>query len=327
MSTIKKWTYGSLFIIHCSLFLVACGQTELTDIANPGDYAIVYLRQAVESPLSCTLPVADAEQEILLNVNYGGIDEPASDITVTLQLMPELAAAYNAENFTDYPVLPANACRLEQTQTVIPAGKLRSQPVKLKINTIQIPGIATHIIPVGITNVSNGIKVNESLRIVYYLISGTYRDNPFPLFDRDWNITASSTNGTNVVARLLDNDSTTLWATPMGVAMPQELLVDLKSIKLIHGFVINSRRSTADPAMARDQGNPTVIDIRTSPDNLTWSEPESFTLTWKQSAASTGYDKPVETLYRGYAKTDQYVKIIIRESMGGLVAFSELNIF
>jgi hypothetical protein len=311
-----------------ALFLSACGQTALEDVADPGDFAVVYLRQAAESPLACTLPVVDTDQDILLNANYGGVDYPAADITVGLKVMPELVAAYNEQNNTNYPVLPETAYTLEQPSTVIPQGKLYSQPVRLKVNTLRMPGIAAHILPVGITEVSNGIRINENLRTVYYLISGTYLTNPFPMFDRtNWELTASSINGANVPGRLLDNDSTTLWATPMGVQLPQELVVDLKESRLIHGCIINARRATANPAQARDQGNPTLVDVQTSADNVTWSEPESFTLTYKTSPSSENCDKPIETLYLGYAKTGRYVKITVRETMGSLVAFSELNIF
>lgn len=313
-----------------SLFISGCGNTELEDVVdNPQEYATVYLRQALDGTVSHVFPVEDRENEILLNANYGGIDYPASDITVSLKVMPELADEYNASNGTSYPVLPPDVYRLEQTSTVIPKGKLYSSPVKLKVNTINMPGIAPHLLPVGITEVSNGIKQNEDLRVVYLLIGGKFLTNPYPLFDRNnWTITASSVNGSNAASRLLDDDVTSYWSSSLSAQRPHEVVVDLGETELIHGCIISARRTTNNPDLARDSGNPVEIEIQTSKDNQTWDYSETFSLSYKSESSDGALDKPEETVYLGYGQTARYVKVRIHASIGvNYTWFSELNLF
>lgn len=323
----KAWAVAACLSF---LLLLACGKTELEDVVNnPEDYAVVYLRQAVEGVVSYQFPVVEERPTILLNANYGGVDYPGKDITVEFKAMPELVSAYNVENNTNYPELPANAYALLQTSALIGKGRLYSSPVSLEIDMMKLPGIAPHLLPVGISSVSEGVRKNEALSVVYLLVEGTFLSNPYPLFDRTaWTISASSVNGKNEAARLLDDDLATYWSSSLSAAKPHEVLVDLNESKLVHGCVINARRSSSNPELARDAGNPTEIEVQTSQDGIDWEYTESFSLSYKASPEDVEYTQPEETVYLGYGQQARYVKIRIHGSMGTSYAwFSELTIF
>lgn len=312
------------------VFFSGCGKTELEDVVdNPGDFAVVYLRQALDVTTPYVFPVRDEDYSILLNANYGGVDYPGSDITVGLNVMPELVTAYNEENNTNYPALPADCYTLEQTSTVIPKGKLYSTSVNLKINTMNMPGIASHLLPVGISSVSDGAKQSENLSVAYLLIGGTFTTNPYPFFDRtSWDVSASSVNGSNSTARLIDSDTTTYWSSSLSASRPHEILVDLKESQLVHGCEIDARRAAANLNLARESGNPIDVEVLTSEDNVNWNYSNRFALTYKSASSKGELDKPRETLFLDYAQDARYVKIRIHASIGVSYAwFSELNIF
>ncbi len=311
-------------VISMICFLCSCGDgtgdiEKIID--NPDDYNIVYFRQALDVPSSYVFVMSLNNDTIPLNVNYGGLGYPTSDIIANIEIAPELVATYNAENGTNYPALPESGYALSDTSVLIKKGMLNSSRANLIIKTTQMLGPGSHLLPVTIRVATEGVAINEKLTTAYFLIKGKYIDNPYQRYDRtNWTISASSFNNSNsVVQNLLDDNVATYWSSGFSRTLPQEVIVDMQEHKVLHGLIIRSRGNNSDVNVPRDSGNPKSIEIQTSKDGSAWDYSQLFDL-----------DNVIESsLYLNYFQQARYLKIIIHSSHQNMdyTWMSEVNVF
>lgn len=96
------------------------------------------------------------------------------DITVNLQVKPELVDAYNEEKGTAYQFLPAGSYELEGNNVVIKSGFSVSDPIKFSVLSLaNFEEGVTYCVPVTITNTNGDIPVLEASRTVYLIIKRT----------------------------------------------------------------------------------------------------------------------------------------------------------
>lgn len=297
---------------------------ELENISD--STAVVYMPQAVIAPAVYSFEISGKGDSIVYGACYGGPHSPASDINVKFKVDASLTDHFNTNNFTSYPVLPEGSYELEQSSAVIPAGRFSTAPLNLVVHMDKLDGVGSYLLPV---TIETSMKVNEKLRTAYFLISGRYAANPFPMLDRsNWNITGFSseettgegaTNGHAIQA--LDGDTATFWSTRWKASKPgppHYITIDTQVEQKIHGISITGR-TDKNTGEVKATGNPKNIIVELSRDGATWNYAESFTL---------ANDK-VSTVYLAYAQRARFVKLTVNTSQGDiyLTHIAEINAF
>ncbi|MDR1121192.1 MAG: DUF1735 domain-containing protein [Dysgonamonadaceae bacterium] len=164
-----------LITICCTLLLSACGESVDDSMKDIGQYTSIYIRQAYSYPNSIQLDVSADEQFIPLNVCLGGYVSNDRNITVQVEIAPELVDEFNAENKTNYQALSPAAYTLLASECLIPAGKLNSEMINISLTTLGyiVPG-QSWLLPVTIKSTDSDHAVSNTLKTVYFLISGAY---------------------------------------------------------------------------------------------------------------------------------------------------------
>lgn len=309
-----------------SLLFASCGRDSdlLSNISD--SIAVVYMPQAVNSPAAYSFDRSVATDSIIYGACYGGPHAPASDIQVQFRADASLADRFNVNNYTNYPVLPEGSYELEQSASVIPAGKYNTPALKLRVRFDKLDGVGNYLLPVSITT---DAKVNEALRTTYFLVNAKYTSNPFPMFDRAvWKITAFSSeeptgegaaNGHAVHA--LDGNDNTFWTTQWKAAKPgppHKITIDMQTPRKLHGLAFTGR-TDKNTGEVKATGNPKSIIVETSPDGNVWDYTESFTLD----------NNKINTIYLSYARQARFFRLTINSSQGDtyLTNIAELNAF
>lgn len=96
------------------------------------------------------------------------------EITISIEIKPELVAQYNDQKETSYEFLPQGSYELPTTTVKIPNGTNISDAAMFRILSLANfeEGI-TYCVPITITNVAGDIRVLESSRTVYLIIKRT----------------------------------------------------------------------------------------------------------------------------------------------------------
>lgn len=156
-----------------ALLATACNRNDL-DIPGASLYAQIYMPQAHQYPHLQNVYVVDSVQNVLFNAFYGGVAAPSTDITVAFKIDPGLVDSFNLRNGTAYPVLPQQNYALDTPESVIPAHRLSSGLLKLKITPVGLKVNQAYLLPVSIQSASGNNKISSALRTTYFLISGGY---------------------------------------------------------------------------------------------------------------------------------------------------------
>lgn len=123
------------------------------------------------------------------NVNLSGPNTLSEDVTVTMAVDPALLTQYNANNGTDYQLLPAALYQASGLTATIKAGQRLAGPITVNLYTdaTRVPDPATYndagyALPLRITAVSNSnvaVSSNYGYKILVSKIKnqfdGTYR--------------------------------------------------------------------------------------------------------------------------------------------------------
>ncbi|MGX5817703.1 BT_3987 domain-containing protein [Chitinophaga lutea] len=287
--------------------------------------AVVYMPQATQSPAAYTFNRDQQTAEIVYGACYGGPHSPANDIKVDFSANAALATHFNNKFFTAYPVMPDGSYELEAPSATIPAGKVNTQPLTLKIHLDKLQGVGGYLLPI---TIGANSKVNEELRTTYFLVKALYTTNPFPMLDRSqWAITGFSSqepsgdgvnNGRTPYA--LDGLETTWWSTEWKAAKPGAphfITIDMKTAQTLHGFSITGRLDAQ--GNLKTTGNPKDLIVQTSADGVNWTYSENFTLE----------NIKENVFYLAYAQSARFFKITVNTSQGDvyLTHMSELKAF
>lgn len=250
------------------------------------DYEKIYMPQAANLPARLTLAVSEEPQSIVYGANYGGQDYPAADIPVTFSIDPALVDAFNQQNGTDYPALPAGSYTFPATEGVIRKGELTTQPFEIQVKTTGAAAIDLlryYLLPVTISTPKGSIAVNEALRTTYFLVRSQPNLADYAEMDRSkWSIAGFSSeepaeaewgNGGQAM-HMLDGDNGTFWHTAWKNASPgppHHITVDLGEDKELHGLWFLTRQSDHN-------GKPKDVKVQVSTNGTDWEDIGGFSL-------------------------------------------------
>jgi len=164
-----------LFFCSIITLIVISIFSACKDIEIPGGplsaYDQVYMPTAISSPDTITIKMKDSLQSIAFGACFGGYAYPQQDIKVDFQIAPDLIDAFNLKKGTIYELLPEGSYTIEQTSATILKGKLSSDPLHITINPFgKLVARKGYILPVTISQINDGVKVNEDLRTTYFLV-------------------------------------------------------------------------------------------------------------------------------------------------------------
>lgn len=306
-----------LFFIIGATFITAC-DTSGVDVDNPEELTKIYMPQASEMPAERTIFLKDKVQEIIYGAAYGGLGSPSNNINIKFKFAPGLADSFNTAQNIDYPLVPEEAFELEATSTIIPAGKLTSAPLKLKVNPFRKMELDQHyILPLSISNLSRGYELNKQLQTTYFLITAT-----LDFFDRsNWAVVdvsseeAVAEDGKNsgLGIHTIDGNIETYWHTEWYEAQPgypHHITIDMKEKKTVAGFQVTNRQN--------DTRGMTRIRFAGSIDGETWTDLGEF--------AFEQINEPQRFFLQ--SNTDmQFFKLIALEGPNFFTAVAEISAF
>lgn len=95
----------------------------------------------------------------------------ANDINVGIKVAPSLVDVYNARLGANYAMLDAQYYKLSAQQTVIPQGKITSDPVTVDFLSLTDLDIdASYLLPVTIDQVSGGMGILNGSKTICYIV-------------------------------------------------------------------------------------------------------------------------------------------------------------
>ena len=311
----------------------SCGNAidENFNVKFPESYSVIYSGKGFNGDIVLDMTIPE-DTVVLMYANYGGIVPLKQDVTVTFSVATDLLETYNDLNLTTYQLLPEDCYSLENNQVTILHGKSGSEPMSIRINTAGIPGPGPYLLPVSIIEVSDtSIKVNEKLRSAYFVIRGSYNENPFTTdFDRtDWAVLSCSSFSAipqeyTPAELMLDGDDQTYWGTefsPNRVAPPHVTIIDMKKSMTVHGGRIKSRLEKNGNMV--NNGQAKIVTISLSNDNEHWTDAGTYSLPFEKE----------NTFFLNYHTSGRYLRFSVDRCYGGAnsefyqAAISELNIF
>lgn len=308
----------SYYILIAYLALSTCACKPELGIENSDTYTQIYMPQAVNNPIESTFFFSDRTDTLVYGANFGGPGNNDHDINVQFKADPALVASFNTKTGNDFQLLPADVYEIETPNSVISKGRVTTGPLRIMIKTNKIPGVRKYLLPVTLSSGNNPYKINEELKTAYFVVSATYKTNPFAIMDRAaWSLVDVSdeervgegpNNGRAVFA--IDASAATYWHTvyrPAALPPPHWIIVDTKTANLFHGFKIKGRSDT-------NTGNPSVITIEFSDNGQAWASGGRFSL------ANTLEN----TFYLPEFKTARYFKLTITATHSN-TAFSYLS--
>lgn len=204
------------------------------------------------------------EVELDLVVSYSGAEAAPSDITVKIVVDPSIASTYNADNDSEYEVIPADWIEIANGgSAVIKQGEKRvTIPVKIKLGLFDLS--TDYGLPIRIESATHG-EISGNFG------AGLYAVSPKSILDGTYTNTFQSSAGSG------ENEQTFSTVTPLVVTAP------------FIGIYSNVTTVTLDPE------NPTqVISVAVS--GLGESSVAAGTL----DPAKNYYDEATETLYLDY---------------------------
>lgn len=323
------FNYKLFSIVIGTIIFLGCEKPDVDLLKGSTDiYSSIYMPQAVNKPAVYQFNFSGNKDSIIYGANFGGPGTLAKDIQISFMDDSALVSKYNAANFTSYKPMPEGSYAFEKSTATLTTVKKSTEALKLSIFTAKLDGVGGYLLPVTIKNDGN-VAVNESLKTTYFLISGAYASNPYPLYDNTaWKIISFSseekvgeglTNGRAIFA--FDKNPDTFWSTEWKAnkpGPPHIVVVDMLTPQKLHGFSFTGRK---DPAtgLARTTGNPRDIVLQTSADGITWTYTQSFALS----------NILVNTIYLNYSQTARFFKLTVNASQSDnyLTHIAELTAF
>lgn len=322
----------SLLLVTIAVLTGSCfkDKPNLPDNFTNDLYKVIYMPQAVNSPLNIPLLFKDSMQSVIYGANTNQINVSTNDIPVGFAVDVSLVASYNAQYGTNFPVLPAGSYDFTVTNTTIPAGKTATAPLEIKINpiTANLTLFQPYMLPVKMlvdTLKTSGYKVNPNLTTTYFIVTPTlnlsdysnYSRTGWTVVDFDTQEPAEGSNG-GLATSALDNNKNTFWHSKWNggaPAHPHWITIDMGKSNLLHGISYIHRQNSSN-------GRPNKVTIYVSDDNATWTVLDNIIM------QPTGNDEIRQFFTHGF-KSARYFKYFVEDSQGGTAYtyLAELNMF
>jgi len=149
----------------CGALAVAAIFAGCSEVAQP--YEAIYLTDA-QSETYKTITIDTPPEGISFTVSSSV--KASEDVTIELEVRPDLLEAYNAKYGKNYVAAPEGSFELSSSRTVISSGFSISEPVELTVKSIdQFAEGSTYCVPVNIKSVSS-MTVLEPSRTLFIVI-------------------------------------------------------------------------------------------------------------------------------------------------------------
>ncbi|CCG99529.1 protein of unknown function DUF1735 [Fibrella aestuarina BUZ 2] len=164
-------------------------------------------------------PIQTTPNSYTFNVNLSGPNTLSEDVTVTMAVDPALLTQYNANNGTDYQLLPAALYQASGLTATIKAGQRLAGPITVNLYTdaTRVPDPATYndagyALPLRITAVSNSnvaVSSNYGYKILVSKIKNQY-DGTYQATGTFTHPVATSSRAINKEKTLVTVNTTTI---------------------------------------------------------------------------------------------------------------------
>lgn len=162
---------GYAAIVCSTLFFSSCIKDVEYTVDNEG---VIYMSQATESKSHLRLFDIDTIQDINFGASYGGLKYPDSDITVKFAVDESLISAYNQENGTNFIPFPHNAYSLSGLESVIKAGNVDSEPLKVMVTAKALQIGKAYMLPIKLVSAGSA-TIHAELSTAYFRIDSLIR--------------------------------------------------------------------------------------------------------------------------------------------------------
>ena len=169
MKMIRFSKYVALVIILASVF--GCDDAEMKTIDNG-----LYIQEAAPSnkfDQQIITQLVD-DEEVVKTLTVRLVRAMDHDVTVTLDIDPQLLEDYNNKNEANYLVLPEEYRNFEKTVT-ISAGNVSAQVIDLTIKPYSSSNGEAYAIPIRITSVDGPIEMKGNANHLLYLLTSPHR--------------------------------------------------------------------------------------------------------------------------------------------------------
>ena len=169
MKMIRFSKYVALVIILASVF--GCDDAEMKTIDNG-----LYIQEAAPSnkfDQQIITQLVD-DEEVVKTLTVRLVRAMDHDVTVTLDIDPQLLEDYNNKNEANYLVLPEEYRNFEKTVT-ISAGNVSAPVIDLTIKPYSSSNGEAYAIPIRITSVDGPIEMKGNANHLLYLLTSPHR--------------------------------------------------------------------------------------------------------------------------------------------------------
>ena len=169
MKMIRFSKYVALVIILASVF--GCDDAEMKAIDNG-----LYIQEAAPSnkfDQQIITQLVD-DEEVVKTLTVRLVRAMDHDVTVTLDIDPQLLEDYNNKNEANYLVLPEEYRNFEKTVT-ISAGNVSAPVIDLTIKPYSSSNGEAYAIPIRITSVDGPIEMKGNANHLLYLLTSPHR--------------------------------------------------------------------------------------------------------------------------------------------------------
>lgn len=153
--------YGAIVL----LLLASCKYDP--SIANPEDYASVYMPQA-ESVKEYIFRQSVGRDQIVVGASYGGVDEAPDDIYIKFEVDQSLVDQYNEINNTELQHIPSANISFPAQEAIIKKGELQSTTLPIDIDFTGLRTFTSYLLPVKIASSTGNVPIKEELHITYF---------------------------------------------------------------------------------------------------------------------------------------------------------------
>lgn len=177
----KLKKYVSSVGILCILATLNSCMKEMIDVLDADKYTNLYIPQANQSPRQESIYIREEEQILSFSVYHGGAEDPAQDIRLSVDFAIDLVPSFNAEKGTNYMAMPQGSYVFESKEAIIAAGQPHSSLINMKIKSLDyIDAFVPYLLPVRITDASDGTALHPQMSTIYFLIAGSFEPGHVP---------------------------------------------------------------------------------------------------------------------------------------------------
>ncbi len=230
----------------------------------------IYMPSAARTG-SVALLLTDTAQTLAFSAAYGGLNYPATDITVGFKIDASLVSSYNAAHGTSYVIMPSSSYQAPTLSAVIKAGQTSSDALPIKVITTHLDKSVKYMIPVSIISVSSGY-IDSTLSSTYFRVDTIVRLEKDITSEATISVSKENSSGSGAgegSLKLVDGDYNTKFLTD---GFPQNFWMNLTfpSPQVISAYTITSGNDAPERDMkdwnltgSNDGTTWTILDTRT----------------------------------------------------------------